>query len=227
MNVNRLYFATNFVKQLCWVVIVGLTLYFIVAHIIGYSTNGIPEHFGATLMNAKIWFYLHMAGGAMAILLGPLQFWKAFRIKYTQLHRTLGKIYIIGSIISVICLVRIFPEFGWTPTAPSQITVTALWLLSTIAAWWTIKRKNIKAHRQFMARSYLFAFYFVAVRTIDFLGQRFFDYTHEDNVWLANSDWFTWVVPFIILEMYQSWWPVAMVNYITKRGKISELDKLH
>ncbi len=68
-----------------------------------------------------------------------------------------------------------------------------------------------------MARSYLFAFYFVAVRMIDYVGLNFFGFTHEDNVWLANGDWFTWVVPFILLEMYQSWWPVAKVDYATKR----------
>ncbi len=201
---------------LFWSVIVGLTFYFIVGHAVGYLTNGIPEYFRATLMNKKIWFYPHIAGGAMAILLGPLQFWKAFRIKYLQLPRPLGKIYIIGSIVSVICLVRIFPEFGWTPMMPSQILVTTLWFLSTIAAWWTIKRKNIKAHRQFMARSYLFAFYFVAIRAVDYLGKNFFGFSNDDNVWLANGDWATWVVPFIILEMYQSWWPVAKINYAAK-----------
>jgi uncharacterized membrane protein len=203
-------------RFLFWLIIVGLTFYFVGEHAVGYLTNGIPEYFGATFMNNKIWFYLHIAGGALAILLGPLQFWKAFRIKYTPLHRTLGKIYIIGSIVSVICLVRVLPEGGCTACKPSQTIVSALWLLTTIAAWWTIKRKNIKAHRQFMARSYLFAFYFVAVRAIDYLGLRFFGFTHEDNVWLANGDWFTWVVPFIILEMYQSWWPVAKINYAAK-----------
>ncbi len=63
---------------LFWSVIVGLTFYFIVGHIVGYSTNGIPKYFGATLIDAKIWFYLHMAGGATAILIGPLQFGKLF-----------------------------------------------------------------------------------------------------------------------------------------------------
>ncbi len=211
------------IRFLFWLVIIGMTFYFIVAHIVGYSTNGIPKYFGPTLMNAKVWFYLHMAGGATAILIGPLQFWKTFRIKYVQLHRTLGKIYIIGSIVSVLCLVRIFLfslRFGWSPNAPSQITVTTLWFLSTIAAWWTIKRKNIKAHRQFMARSYLFAFYFVAVRMIDYSWENFLGLSKKDNVYLANSDWFVWVVPFIILEMYQSWWPVAKVDYAAK-GKAS------
>jgi uncharacterized membrane protein YozB (DUF420 family) len=88
--------------------------------------------------------------------------------------------------------------------------------LSTIAAWWTIKRKNVKAHRQFMARSYLFAFYFVAVRMIDYMLKNLFGFDTHEDVYLANTDWFTWVVPFIILEMCQSWWPVAKINYAAK-----------
>jgi hypothetical protein len=87
------------IQFLFWLAIIEMTFYFIIAHIVGYATKGIPNYFGPTLMNGKIWFYLHMAGGATAILIGPLQFWKTFRIKYVQLHRTLGKIYIIGSII--------------------------------------------------------------------------------------------------------------------------------
>jgi hypothetical protein len=67
-----------------------------------------------------------------------------------------------------------------------------------------------------MTRSYLFAFYFVAVRMIDYVGQKYFGFSNDDKVWLANGDWFVWVVPFIILEMYQSWWPVANVNYAGK-----------
>jgi uncharacterized membrane protein len=207
------------IQFLFWLVIVGLTLLNILGFSLTFIIGGIPKHFGSTLFNAKIWFYLHIAGGTAAILIGPLQFWKTFRVKYVHLHRTLGKIYIIGSLLAAICLIRIFLKFGWGPTSPSQITVTTLWFLSTIAAWWTIKRKNVKAHRQFMARSYLFAFYFVAVRTNDNMANIFGFDTHGD-VYLANSDWFTWVVPFIILEMYQSWWPVAKINYATK-GKTS------
>lgn len=68
-----------------------------------------------------------------------------------------------------------------------------------------------------MARSYLFAFYFIAVRMNDYLGQSFFGFSNEDGVWMANGDWFVWVVPFIILEMYKSWWPAAKINYASKR----------
>jgi hypothetical protein len=44
-------------RFLFWSVITGLTFYFIVGHALGYLTNGIRDYFGATLMNAKIWFY--------------------------------------------------------------------------------------------------------------------------------------------------------------------------
>jgi uncharacterized membrane protein len=194
-----------------------MTMYFIGSHIIKYITIGIPGNFGDTLINNRLWFYIHIGGGTLVLLLGPLQFWKTFRLKYINLHRTLGKIYIIASLVAIICLVRLIADGACIACKTSQITVTSLWFLSTIAAWWTIKRKNIKAHRQFMSRSYLFAFYFVLVRIIDMLGENIFASVKKDSTWYANTDWLAWTIPLLLLEIYQSWWPVAKTDFRLKK----------
>lgn len=198
---------TNLLKFLFWSAVGGLTLYFIAGHLVKYTTKGIPDFFGDTFWNKRLWFYIHIAGGALAIIIGPFQFWKRIRIQYVKFHRTAGKLYIIGSILAVIGLVRILPDSLCMACRPSQFIVTPLWLLTTIAAWWAIKRRNIKAHRQFMARSYLFAFYFVAVRVLDRVGEALLPSVKKDSGWYANTDWLVWVVPLIILEIYQTWLP--------------------
>lgn len=190
-----------------WSVLVGMTLYFIAGHLVKYATKGIPDFFGDTFWNKRVWFYIHIAGGVLAIIIGPLQFWKGIRTNYVSFHRIAGKLYIIGSILAVIGLIRILPDSLCVACRPSQFIVTPLWLVSTIAAWITIKKRNVKAHRQFMARSYLFAFYFVAVRITDSIGETFLPFVKKDSAWYANTDWFVWVVPLIILEIYHAWWP--------------------
>lgn len=193
-----------------WSVILGMLFYFMRYVIMRYANTNVQPSFGNTLLNKQLFFYAHITAGSLALLTGPLQFWKAFRTKYMRFHRITGKIYIIASLIAALCLIRLIKP---GPDAPSQTVVTILWFICTIAAWWTIKRKNIKAHKQFMARSYVFAFFFVEVRIYDMLGESIFSSVKKDGAWLANTDWLAWVVPFLILEMYQSWWPVARVNF--------------
>jgi hypothetical protein len=45
--------SKSVLQFLFWSVMVGLTFYFIVGHAVNYLTNGIPDYFGATLMNTK------------------------------------------------------------------------------------------------------------------------------------------------------------------------------
>jgi uncharacterized membrane protein YozB (DUF420 family) len=207
-----------------WSFIVVATSYFLWSNVGKFFIKGVPEHYGSTLMDRRLWLYLHIAGGVVVLLLGPLQFWKRFRTANMRLHRIAGKLYIIGSLLATVCLIRLLPYSECRDCIPSQTVVTSLWFLSTIAAWWTIKRKNVKAHKQFMARSYLFAFYFVAIRLIDKVGANFADSLTIDSGLFANTDWFAWVVPLLFLEMYQSWWPVAKVNYTTKQGKVAQTN---
>jgi uncharacterized membrane protein YozB (DUF420 family) len=219
---------TNALRFLFWSTVAGLTLYFIAGHLIKYSTRGIPDFFGDTFWNKRFWFYIHIAGGALAIIIGPLQFWKRVRTRYVHFHRTAGKLYIIGSILAVVGLIRILPDSLCMACRPSQFVVTPLWLLTTIAAWWTIKRRNIKAHRQFMARSYLFAFYFVAVRVLDRVGETLLPSVKKDSGWYANTDWLVWVLPLIILEIYQTWWPTLNLKTINKKtaGEVKNISSV-
>lgn len=193
---------------LFWLVIVGLSLYFYVMTFVEYAYGYIPENFKKGIFESKIWYIGHIAGASAALLLGPFQFWKNIRTKYMRYHRTAGKIFIIGSLIAAICAFRINLMYDCKPCRVSLGILSVIWFSCTLAAWWAIKNKNIKTHRQFMVRSYTAALAFVFIRMFMIFGYKnifpFLDTTLERR---TTAEWLCWVIPFLIIEIYMIWWP--------------------
>ncbi len=191
-----------------WITIIGFSVYFYVITILDYRGGYVPENFKRGFFDSKIWFIGHIAGASAALLLGPLQFWKNFRTKYMKYHRIAGKIFIIGSLIAAVCAFRINLMYDCKPCRVSLGILSVIWLACTAAAWWAIKNKNIKAHRQFMVRSYTAALAFVFIRLFPLLGYKaifpFLDTTIERR---TTAEWLCWVIPFLIIEVYMVWWP--------------------
>lgn len=170
---------------------------------IKYANGKFPTNFGETLLSNQIWFIAHMAGGTVVLLLGPLQFISLIRERFQKFHRTAGKIYIAASLISIGALFfNILPTGECTPCRPSNYVVTTLWLLSVIAAWLSIKIHDIETHRAFMMRGFVFAAYFILVRTYGDAVMPYLPGEPNDAGQWANSDWLTWVLPLLVLEMY-------------------------
>ena len=193
---------------LFWFVIVGLSLYFYVMTFVEYAYGYIPENFKRGFFESKIWYIGHIAGASAALLLGPFQFWKSIRTKYVRYHRTAGKIFIIGSLIAAICAFRINLLYDCKPCRVSLGILSIIWFACTLAAWWAIKNKNVKTHRQFMVRSYTAALAFVFIRIFSFFGYKnifpFLDTTSDRRI---TAEWLCWVIPFLIIEIYMIWWP--------------------
>jgi uncharacterized membrane protein YozB (DUF420 family) len=69
-----------------------------------------------------------------------------------------------------------------------------------------IKRRNIKAHRQWMVRSYIVTFAFVLFRIVT-------DYVPSETLWgvsLAEMStamiWPVWVLPLLAYDVYLQYW---------------------
>lgn len=121
------------------------------------------------LFAIKWWLIGHLSGGILALLIGPFQFWKNFRNKYIKLHRTLGKVYLIAILVSAICstvmawTVAIQINFAW---AFSLQMLAVAWITTSFMAYYTIRKKQIESHRQWMVRSYIITFGFISFRWI-------------------------------------------------------------
>jgi uncharacterized membrane protein YozB (DUF420 family) len=94
------------------------------------------------------------------------------------------------------------------PCRISLFLLTLFVLFTTWAAWYTIRNKNIKAHRQFMVRSYICVLAFVAVRIDDVLPLNFLFGTIEDPTFNRTvNEYFFSFVPLLVAEVFLTWIP--------------------
>lgn len=158
-------------KKFSWFIFVFLAigvgvypiLYFLVDEKIGLLNAKSAE-----LLASQAWwigFYIHISFGAVALLTGWSQFSKSIRAKRIRLHRTLGKIYLIGILfagtagfyLALNATGGIIAQFGFGAMA-------IFWLITSILAYVTIRKMQIDQHRIWMIRSYALTFAAVTLR---------------------------------------------------------------
>jgi uncharacterized membrane protein len=107
----------------------------------------------------------HIAGGMLALLTGPFQFWKAFRVKYWRAHRVMGRVYVsavgVGAVCALILATTTAPIVNW-PYALSLHMLATVWLASALLAWRTAVQRKLKQHEEWATRSYIATVAFVA-----------------------------------------------------------------
>lgn len=109
----------------------------------------------------------HWIFGSVALLSGPFQFSSRIRRQYPRIHRILGRYYVASVLIAA-------PLGIWiTLLGPKDLfysigidTHAAVWFICTLMAFITARNRQIPEHRQWMVRSYVLTFSFIATRVI-------------------------------------------------------------
>jgi len=167
------------------------------------------EGIGPSFWNKQFWFVFHLFTAIAPLVLGPLQFWNWFRKRHMTWHRRLGKVYIFGSLLGGLTALYLGFTQPYQGSIVPVIILALLWLFCTTAAWVTILRKNVTAHKQFMIRSYVLALTFIFLRLLFDLIERWnllFFIDHPD-VRDTTHEWSSWVLPFLVTELCISWLP--------------------
>ncbi len=203
----------NLFTILFWIGVIALSVYFYMTNVLVYFGGYRSKLFGSTFFNNQFWVVAHLFGGTFALLLGPMQFWKSLRTKYIRLHRISGKIYISGALITGLSALRLSLISTCQPCRVSLFILAALVLFTTIAALYSIKNKNIKAHRQFMVRSYVTVISFVAVRIDGLFPMNFlFGDIADPTFNRVVNEYFFSFVPLLIAEIMMNWLPALQVR---------------
>ncbi|GCE51146.1 putative membrane protein [Thermosporothrix hazakensis] len=97
----------------------------------------------------------HVLLAAVAQIIGPFQFLNGLRARRPQLHRLLGRIYLLcillGSISAVAIIIVSLSSFE---RRAGFAVLAILWLLSAGQAYRAIRQRRIQDHRTWMIRNY-------------------------------------------------------------------------
>lgn len=110
-------------------------------------------------------FYTHICFGAVALLIGPLQFARGLRERFPRMHRWLGSISIGAIAIAAIAGLVISPvtSAGLVGTL-GFATLAVLWATFALLGLRAIVRRDIRSHREWMTRTFALTYAAVTLR---------------------------------------------------------------
>jgi uncharacterized membrane protein len=154
------------VKSIAWFVMMLLAAAVAAyALIVSLDPDSRPELVTALFERQPTAAPAHFLGGAIALLLGALQFNTRLRVSFSGVHRWLGRIYVFAVIVGGIASLTMAPHALTGPVAVAGFGGLAIgWLVTTLNAYRHIRQKNIVAHRQWMIRSYALTLAAVTLR---------------------------------------------------------------
>jgi uncharacterized membrane protein len=103
-------------------------------------------------------FFIHIYTGMIALALGTLQIFKPLRSAYPNLHRWLGRLYVIVVVISAGTSLGLSPRLSTFGTEYVRQLGAVLWASFTVLGVMAIRNSDIEKHRRWMTRSYAFAY---------------------------------------------------------------------
>lgn len=108
---------------------------------------------------------LHILGGIIALMVGPLQFLGGLRRSRPRLHRVVGRIYVGAIAVGASAAVYVLMGVQRTLIFEAGIYgLAAAWLVTSGMALVSIRLRQVEQHREWMIRSYVVTFGFVVFR---------------------------------------------------------------
>jgi uncharacterized membrane protein len=146
--------------------------------------------------------YAHVFGASVALLLGPLQFWAAFRTRRPALHRLVGKLYLglgvgLGGIAGLILATR---AQGGLAGQLGFACLALAWLYTAVHALGAAQSRDFATHRRWMIRNFALTFAAVTLRLWMPLGFALDRWPFE--VVYPTVAWLCWVPNLLVAE----WW---------------------
>ena len=186
-------------KRVSWVVMTVLALFVAVyAGLVLFLPGFGPPFLNEKRVNTPLALYGHLAGGLVALAIGPWQLSTRLRAGALNRHRWMGRVYVIAALIGGIggLSLAMRSMFGLV-THVGFGMLAVLWLYSTTMAWIRIRAGDQVAHWRWMIRSFALTLAAVALR-IYVPVSSLLHIPFEDAYQVIS--WFCWVPNLIVAE---------------------------
>ena len=152
-------------KTLLWISLGLITLFvFITSEVLLVTDFPMYHAYRLQVIADRHLLIPHTLAGTFALLAGPLQFSSRFRQRHLQIHRVIGRLYLLAVFVGAFTGIAL----AWGRTGlPGTSMQAAAWIVCTTAAVVTARNRQIIQHRQWMARSYAVTFTFVSSRVLN------------------------------------------------------------
>ena len=141
---------------------------------------------------------LHLAGAAVALVVGPFQHNSRLRARFLNMHRWTGRAYVLAVLFGGAGALRLATVAqGGLPAHVGFGLLAVLWLLATGQAYRYIRAGDHDSHRRWMTRSYALTFAAVTLRVYLPLSQ-FVGIPFEPAY--QTISWLCWVPNLILAE---------------------------
>ncbi len=190
------------VKKSLWIIVIILaisiglypSIYFIIDRKFGLLNTKTEYILSNIFWN--IAFYTHIIFGAISLLIGWIGFSEKIRANNLNIHKKIGKTYIVSVLLS--SLAGIYIGFFATSGIVSSIgfiSLGILWFYITLMAFIHIKKKKIVLHQKFMIYSYALCFAAVTLR----IWMPLMIYIYQDfDTGYKIASWLCWLPNIII-----------------------------
>lgn len=110
-------------------------------------------------------FYAHIVAGGIALVVGPLQFWRGLRDRYRAVHRWIGRGYLTAVLIAGVAglVIAPFSDAGLSGLFGFG-TLAVLWVATAWAAYRAVRVGDIPNHRAWMMRNFALTYAAVTLR---------------------------------------------------------------
>lgn len=153
----------------------------------------------------------HVAGGAVALLLGPTQFVPALRRRgRAGFHRWAGRAYMVSIAVGgVFGLWMAFLAFGGIVARLGFGALSVAWLTTGYVAYRHIRAGERSAHRRWMVRNYALTFAAVTLRL--WIGVSM-GLGMELEIAYPVIAWLAWVPNLLLVEWLLRWRPRTVLD---------------
>lgn len=190
---------------LFWTVLLAASVWFV-----GESIEYLPYHEdrpGQTLVERRLWIYVHGGLAIPILFMAPLQFHPVIRARWPRLHRWTGRIFISASLAAAALAIWLAFSYELVGSRPALVIFGLLWMFFSAAAWACAAKRNFVAHRRFMIRSVTVGFAFVWVRLLREGQDVLFPFIEDAEMRTTVREYVCFIIPLLIVEGVFTWWP--------------------